>query len=429
MRYRVKKLLLLLDNFEHVLPAAASVAERLIACPALKVLATSRAALRIDGEQEVPLAPMNTPEQPWPDLEELMRYEAVQLFIERARQVAPDFRVTPEICACVAEICARVDGLPLAIELAAARVKLLPPQALLSRLVQRLSLLVGGARDRPPRQQTLRATIDWSYHLLNAEQQAVFRKLGAFAGGCTLAAAEAVCSAADVLGNLGELVDQSLLCQDTGADGERRYAQQTSYALRRSDAEPVYRALHIELGASERGGGIDEWIVRLAAARKETYAACSAPDAALTRTTRWAGYDVDVRFRLHRFAAHIVEHTIQSENCWLCVCLASARQHVSSAESGGPAPPTSDAPCRSCSTCLTQRTPRARHHWWNSERLSHGKCVDRASRALARRRRVASSAPRWLVDGCPAASGGAFPAVDHGSVASPVADQSVHLPG
>ena len=168
------------------------------------------------------MAPLSAPRPPWSPVAELAQYEAVQLFVERARQVVPDFELTHADGTLIAEICARLDGLPLAIELAAARVKLLTPSSLLNRLDRGLDVLVGVSRDRPARQQTIRATIDWSYHLLNPEQQAVFRKLSVFSGGCTLEAAEAVCTATDGLNRLAELVDQSLIRRDTDGEGEPR---------------------------------------------------------------------------------------------------------------------------------------------------------------------------------------------------------------
>ncbi len=220
-----KQKLLLLDNFEQVLSAAPLVVELLAAAPKLKVLITSRAVLHVSGEHEFvvpPLALPNPAERP--PLERLIQYDAVRLFIERAQAVKADFSVTNETAPAIAEICARLDGLPLAIELAAARSKLFAPQALLVRLSSRLKLLTGGARDLPARQQTLRSTIDWSYNLLSEGEQRLFARLAVFVGGCTLEAAEAVCDAAgdlsvDVLDGLAALVDKHLLIQnDDGAE-------------------------------------------------------------------------------------------------------------------------------------------------------------------------------------------------------------------
>jgi predicted ATPase len=205
-----KQMLILLDNFEHVLEAAPQVAELLATCPRLKVLVTSRAVLHLRGEKEFPVRPLALPDpKRLPPFETLSQYAAVALFIQRALDVKPEFAVTNANAPAVAEICARLDGLPLAIELAAAWIKLFPPQALLGRLESRLKLLTGGARDLPPRQQTLRGTIAWSYDLLAKEEKALFRRLSVFAGGFTLDAAESVCSAA------GE-VDRST--SGTGAD-------------------------------------------------------------------------------------------------------------------------------------------------------------------------------------------------------------------
>src|SRR5438270_819285 len=165
--------LLLLDNFEQVLPAATVVAETLEACPSLKILVTSRSCLRIYGEQEFLVTA-------------LPQDSAIELFAQRAAAVWPDFAITSENAPAIQEICLRLDGLPLAIELAAARIKVLSPRAILDRLQSRLQLLTGGALDLPERQQTLRKTIDWSYELLNLAEQKLFRRLSVFGGGCTL---------------------------------------------------------------------------------------------------------------------------------------------------------------------------------------------------------------------------------------------------
>jgi predicted ATPase/class 3 adenylate cyclase/tetratricopeptide (TPR) repeat protein len=222
-----RQLLLLLDNFEQVLSAASQVADLLAACPRLKVLVTSRFVLHVQGEQEFAVPPLAVPSPTHvPDLMALSQYEAVALFISRAQAVKPDFQVTNANALAVAEICAHLDGLPLAIELAAARVKLLPPQALLVRLGQRLDILTSRERDRPSRQQTLRNTVAWSYHLLDAEEQRLFRRLSVFVGGCTLEAVEAVCAdasdggeAGQVLERVASLIDKSLL-QQTEQEGE-----------------------------------------------------------------------------------------------------------------------------------------------------------------------------------------------------------------
>ena len=199
-----KRLLLVLDNFEHLLDAAAGVAETLGFCPRLTVLATSREPLHVDGEWEVAVDP-------------LREQEAVELFRQRAAAVRSDFFANGE----VAEICRRLDCLPLAIELAAARVKVLSLPALLERLEQRLPLLAGGSRSAPERQRTLRATISWSHDLLTADEQTLFARLAVFAGGCMLEAAEEICGA-DV-DAIGSLVDKSLLRRT----GERYWMLET----------------------------------------------------------------------------------------------------------------------------------------------------------------------------------------------------------
>ncbi len=220
-----KQALLLLDNFEQVLGAAVQVADLLTACPRLKVLVTSRERLHVRAEQEFSVPPLALPATKLlPDLAALAQYEAVTLFIVRTQAAKPDFQMTHANAPAIVEICIRLDGLPLAIELAAARSKLLPPQALLARLGQRLAVLTSGARDMPARQQTLRNTIAWSYHLLEALEQRLFRRLSAFVGGCTLEAIEAVCmtlgdEAGAVLDAVASLIDKSLL-QQTEQEGE-----------------------------------------------------------------------------------------------------------------------------------------------------------------------------------------------------------------
>ena len=188
---RGRQTLLLLDNFEQVLEAAPAVAELLAAAPRLTVLATSRASLHLRGEKEYPIPPLPLPDRRrLPPLDSLPQYAAVALFIQRALDARPDFHMTNDNAPAVAEICHRLDGLPLAIELAAARIKALTPQTLLARLERRLPTLTGGPRDLPTRQQTVRNTIAWSYDLLDDAEQALFRRLGVFAGGFTLDATE-----------------------------------------------------------------------------------------------------------------------------------------------------------------------------------------------------------------------------------------------
>jgi predicted ATPase/uncharacterized protein HemY len=231
---REKQLLLLLDNFEQVVAAAPLVTDLLAACPRLKVLVTSREVLRLRGEQEFPVPALTLPDpRRTPPLETLSQYEAVKLFIQRALAAKPNLIINNENAPAVVEICFRLDGLPLAIELAAARVKLLSLQELLQRLEDRFKLLRGGARDLPARHQTLRRTVAWSYDLLDEAEKVLFRRLAVFIGGCTLEAAEAVCAPADdehiaalaidVLDGLASLIDKSLLRQEEGADDEPRF--------------------------------------------------------------------------------------------------------------------------------------------------------------------------------------------------------------
>jgi predicted ATPase len=225
---REKNLLLVLDNFEQVVTAGPAIGVFLESCPGVNMLVTSRMALHLRGEREYALRPLALPDPhhlPLP--ERLSQYAAVALFIERAQAARADFHVTDATGPAVAEICARLDGLPLAIELAAARIKVLPPPALLKRLEHRLPLLVGGPRDVEERQQTMRNTLDWSYDLLGPEEQVLLRRLAVFVGGCTLEAAEAVCASPEgaaplhvaLLEGLSRLVDQSLVVQREETDG------------------------------------------------------------------------------------------------------------------------------------------------------------------------------------------------------------------
>ena len=221
--------LLVLDNFEHLVAEAPMVAELLASSVQLRLLVTSRAPLHIYGEHEYPVPPLELPDlKSVPEVEVLIRYPAVALFIQRARAVKPDFEVNHENAAAVATICARLDGLPLAIELAAARIKLLSPSAMQTRLESRLQLLTGGARDLPTRQQTLRGAIDWSYGLLSVGEQMLFRRLSVFVSGCTLEAVEAVCNTqgdleVDGLDGMASLVDKSLLQRVERGEGESRF--------------------------------------------------------------------------------------------------------------------------------------------------------------------------------------------------------------
>ncbi|MFL5696728.1 MAG: protein kinase domain-containing protein [Ktedonobacteraceae bacterium] len=224
-----KQYLLLLDNFEQVVMAAPPLVTLLQKCPGLNVLVTSRSLLHVAGEHHFPVTPLSVPDlQHLPEDAALVAYAAVALFVHRAQALKPDFRLTPTNARAVAEICVRLDGLPLAIELAAARIPLFSPQALLARLGQRFAMLTRGGQDAPARQQTLRNTIAWSYDLLNAYEQSLFCRLAAFVGGCALEAIEAVCSelddgAGEVLEGVASLIDKNLLQQGEQEDGEPRF--------------------------------------------------------------------------------------------------------------------------------------------------------------------------------------------------------------
>ena len=249
---RERELLLVLDNFERVVDAAPALAELLAGCPGLTTLATSRARLRLRGERVLPVAPLPIPDVDHaPDPEAVRASPAVALFLQRGRDIRPDFALTPENAAVVAAICRRLEGLPLALELAAARLAILSAEELLVRLEHRLPLLTGGARDLPERLQTMRGAIAWSHDLLSAEEQALFRRLAVFVGGFALGAAEAGASAGgelgiDVLDGISSLVDAGLL-HPTGGTGQPRFAMLETvreYALERlvaSGGEPAVR--------------------------------------------------------------------------------------------------------------------------------------------------------------------------------------------
>jgi predicted ATPase/class 3 adenylate cyclase/DNA-binding CsgD family transcriptional regulator len=267
---RPRQLLLILDNFEQVIEAAPLVADLIGAAAGLRVLVTSRAVLRLYGEREHPVPPLALPDRrAAPSAAHLAQFEAIRLFVERAQAARPDFALGDENAADVAEICHRLDGLPLAIELAAARIRSLPPRALLQRLERRLPLLIGGARDLPARQRTLRDAIAWSYDLLDPGEQTLFRRLAVFRG-CSLEGAEAVCAGEParpgattvalppleiaVLDGLESLVEKSLLRQEERVDGQPWYVMLETvreYALERlgeSDESSVVHRRHA-LGA------------------------------------------------------------------------------------------------------------------------------------------------------------------------------------
>ncbi len=270
---RGKQMLLVLDNFEQVIAAAPEIGDLLAACAGLTLLVTSRAALHLRGEHEFAVPPLEMPGVgPLPAEDALQRYEAIRLFVDRARAIKPDFALTEENAPAVVAICQRLDGLPLAIELAAARVRLLAPAALLTRLNKSLAVLTGGARDLPARQQTLRDTIRWSYDLLRPDEQTLLRRFAVFVNGGTLAAIEAVCGGdgsvnspgsmgLDVLDGMESLLAQSLVRQAEGTDGEPRFGMlQTirEFCLEEinthGEAEPV-RAAHAAyfLAVAEEG--------------------------------------------------------------------------------------------------------------------------------------------------------------------------------
>ncbi|HEX8919471.1 MAG TPA: tetratricopeptide repeat protein, partial [Chloroflexota bacterium] len=274
-----RRMLLVLDSFEHLLEAAQVVSRLLALCPYVTILITSRAVLHVAAEHEYPVPPLPTPAPGYlPDLDLLGRYDAVQLFLQRAQAVKPDFTMTAESTASIAEICWRLDGLPLAIELAAARIRLFHPQALAGRLKTRLGLLTGGAKDVPCRQQTLRNTFDWSYDLLSPQEQALFAGLSVFVGSFTFEGAAAVCNSEgmlDLLDGIASLVDKSLLLQKGGAEPRfgmletiREYAsekletQGNTEATRTAHAE-WFLALVEEAEPELRGPDQRLWLRRL----------------------------------------------------------------------------------------------------------------------------------------------------------------------
>ena len=243
-------MLLVMDNFEHLLQAAPALADLLATAPNLKILVTSRAALHVYGEQEFPVPPLALPDSRSPaSVEAMGRCPSVALFVQRAAAAMPGFELNKENASAISEICARLDGLPLAIELAAARVKVLSPASMLTRLASRLQLLTGGARDLPQRQQTLRAAMDWGYDLLNAAEQKLFRRLAVFVGGCNLEAVEAVCDTKgdlglDLLDGMASMVDKSLV-QQVDAKIESRFVMLETireYALEKLQAHEEMKA-------------------------------------------------------------------------------------------------------------------------------------------------------------------------------------------
>jgi predicted ATPase/Tfp pilus assembly protein PilF len=312
---QAKGMLLLLDNFEHVVQQARQVGELLSSCASLKILVTSREVLHVAGEHVFAVSAMAVPDLQQPlSSERVSRCDAVQLFVERARAAKPTFSLTQQNAATIAEICAQLDGLPLAIELAAARVQLLPPDALLDRLSltydQRQTLLTGTGSDRPERHQTLRGAIDWSYGLLKPSEQRMFRRLAVFSGGFTLEAAEAICAtdpelSLQVLDGVASLIDKSLLRQAEEVAREPRYRMLETireYALVQLQAAGELDATYANLaeflvGLAERaepeltGAEQVAWLDRLESEHDNLRAAlqwCSVPGA-IEMTLRLAG--------------------------------------------------------------------------------------------------------------------------------------------
>jgi predicted ATPase len=277
-------MLLLLDNFEQLVQAAPIVAELLTVGPNLKILVTSRAALHVYGEHEFPVPPLAVPDsRSATSVEALSQCPAIALFVQRAVAAKPDFELNQGNASAVTEICARLDGMPLAIELAAARIKVLSPSSMRTRLASRLQLLTGGARDLPQRQQTLRAAMDWSYDLLSAAEQKLFRRLSAFAGGCDLEGAEAVCDTKgdldlELLTGMTSMVDKSLVRQVEQAQGESRFAMLETireYAIEKLQAsgeEAMTKRAHAayclvlaeEEATEQSGAERGEWVERFA---------------------------------------------------------------------------------------------------------------------------------------------------------------------
>jgi predicted ATPase/class 3 adenylate cyclase len=288
-----RQLLLILDNFEQLIDVAQLVARMLGAAGQLRVVVTSRIPLHLSGEQEYPVAPLPVPSaEEHQGVDEVSRIDAVALFVERARRIRPDFRLTDDNAGAVAGICRRLDGLPLAIELAAARIKIFSPEMMLARLEAALPLLGGGSVDLPARQRTLRGAIDWSYQLLSEGEQALFRRLSVFSGGWTVEAAEAVAildpgTDLEILDGLSALVDQSLVRPPAEGPGEPRFdmlqliREYAAERLAETDEAAVVARRHAEWvlaltesakSSLEAGSGV-EWLDRLTAEHDNVRAA------------------------------------------------------------------------------------------------------------------------------------------------------------
>jgi predicted ATPase/DNA-binding CsgD family transcriptional regulator/Tfp pilus assembly protein PilF len=293
---RAKRMILILDNCEHLVDAVAELVALLLnSCPRLRILATSRQALGAVGEIVWPVSLLSVPDlRSAPTVAQLEGYEAIRLFVDRARQRNPAFSLRHENAQAVAQICAHLEGLPLAIELAAARIKMLPPQALLDRLKDRLKLLTGGPRELSERQRTLRSTIEWSYALLDEGEQLLFGRLAVFSGGRTLEAIEAICDAegdlpVDTFDGISSLLDKSLLRQEEGPNGEPRLVMlETVHEFARekleesAEAEEIKRVhaqyfltLAEEAYPELKGSHQLEWLERLEAEHDNMRAALS----------------------------------------------------------------------------------------------------------------------------------------------------------
>lgn len=339
---RARRALVVLDNFEHVLAAAPQLTQILAAAPHLQLLVTSRASLEISGERRFIVLPLLVPPAAaqrrlaLPAAEEQARYPAVALFIERARAANPSLALTDANLAAIGEICRRLDGLPLAIEFAAARAALFTPQELLAQLDDRFTLTTTGARDLPPRHLTLERAIDWSYSLLTPPQQRLFRALSVFSGGWTMEAAQAVCGdgadPGDIVAGLSALLAGSLLQRQEDAEGHSRFGMLETlrdYGLSRlaaaGEAEALrarHAAYYLRLaqGAEEAWDGPTEWqLLRRLVAERDN----------LRATLRWAhdAGDVALAWRLHAalFTFWTACSTLPEARVWLEAALALPR--------------------------------------------------------------------------------------------------------
>ena len=261
-----RQALLLLDNLEQVVSAAPEIAALVSRCPELRIITTSRTLLRIEAERGYALSPLALPQQATVESpESLMAYPGIALFVERAKVARSSFELTVDNAPAVVAMCRRLDGLPLAIELAAARIRLLSPEALLQRLDHALDVLTTGQRDRPDRQQTLRATIDWSHSLLTESEKRLFRRMSVFSGGCSLDGIEAVCSehSESVLDDLESLVDKALVQAAGPADRFQMlqtikdYAREELLASGQADEVGLRHAAHFVQVAEEIRTGIE----------------------------------------------------------------------------------------------------------------------------------------------------------------------------